>query len=216
MGLLDGLLGQVLRGAQGGSRDGGGGLEDLLGQLGGQGRTPGGGGLGDLLGQLGGQGRAPGGGGLGDLLNQVGGSAGGMPGMGADSAASGASTRGGLGGAALGGLVMLALQMLQRNGGLQGVLGKLQQSGHAREADSWVSTGDNLPITPDVLSQVFGREEIGRAAQQMGMSPDEAAGGLASIFPEVVNEITPQGRVEPASDDVVTRALEILERNPGR
>ena len=146
----------------------------------------------------------------------MGGTAGGMPGMGADSRSPGTPATGGLGGAALGGLVMLALQMLQRNGGLQGVLGRLQQSGHAREADSWVSTGDNLPISPDVLSQVFGREEIGRAAQQMGMTPDDAAGGLASIFPELVNENTPHGRAEPASDDVVTRALEILQRNPDR
>jgi uncharacterized protein YidB (DUF937 family) len=46
----------------------------------------------------------------------------------------------------------------------------------------------------------------------MGMAPDTAAEGLASIFPEVVNEMTPQGRVEPGSDDVVSRALEILER----
>lgn len=187
MGLLDGLLGQVLGGmAQGGAQRGGG-LGDLLGQLGG--RPPaGGGGLGDLLGQLGG----------------------GMPqGMPAPRGGAG----GGMGGMAMGALVMLALQMLQRNGGVDGVLGRLREQGHAREADSWVSTGDNMPISPDVLSQVFGRDELGRAAQQMGLSPDEAAGGLAQVFPDLVNEMTPQGRVDPASNDVVARALEILERN---
>lgn len=192
MGLLDGLLGQVLGGmAQGGQRgtQGGGGLEDLLGQLGGQ--------------------RGASGGGLGDLLNQMGG----LPGTGAERMPAGRAGAGGLGGAALGGLVMLALQMLQRNGGIEAVLGRLQQQGHAREADSWVGPGENMPISADVLSQIFGREELGRAAERMGMAPDEAAGGLASIFPELVNEITPQGRVEPASNDVVARALEILERN---
>jgi len=111
---------------------------------------------------------------------------------------------------------MMALQMLQKNGGLGGVLGRMQQEGRGREADSWVSTGPNMPISPDVLSQIFGREEIGRMAEQAGVSPDEAAGGLASIFPEIVNELTPQGRVEAGSNDAVTRALEILERNQRR
>ncbi len=201
MGLLDGLLGQVLAGmAQGGQqqRAPSGGLEDLLGQL------------------TGGRG-APTGGGLGDLLNQMGGMPGmpgaGMPGLDRSQAGTGGSGMGGLGGAAVGALVMLALQMLQQKGGLGSVLGQLQQQGHAREADSWVSSGENLPISPDVLSQIFGRDELGRAAEQMGMSPDEAAGGLASIFPEVVNEITPQGRVDSGADDVVARTLEILERN---
>ena len=119
---------------------------------------------------------------------------------------------GGLGGAALGGLVMLALQMLQRNGGLEGMMGRMQSQGRGREADSWVSTGENLPISPDVLSQILGREELGRAAQQMGLSPDEAAGGLAEIVPAGRQRDHAAGRVEPAGNDLVTRALEILQR----
>jgi uncharacterized protein YidB (DUF937 family) len=194
MGLLDGLLGQVLGGMAQQRGGGGGGLDDLLNQIGGNARgAPGGGGLGDLLNQMGGGSRgAPGGGGLGELLNQMGG--------------------GGMGGAVLGGLLMIALQMLQRNGGLGNVLGKLQAQGYGREADSWVSSGDNVPVSADVIEQIFGRDAIGQAAQQMGLSPEQATGGLAQIFPEIVNEMTPQGRIEPGSDDVVAQAMEILQR----
>jgi uncharacterized protein YidB (DUF937 family) len=205
MGLLDGLLGQVLGGmAQQRGGGGGGGLEDLLSQIGGGQRgAPGGGGLGELLNQMGGGARgAPGGGGLGDLLNQMGG---GMP-------TNQAGTGGGMGGAVLGGLLMIALQMLQRNGGLGNVLGRLQEQGYGREADSWVSTGDNAPVSADVIEQIFGRDAIGQAAQQMGLSPEQATGGLAQIFPEIVNEMTPNGRIEPGSDDVVAQAMEILQR----
>jgi uncharacterized protein YidB (DUF937 family) len=179
MGLLDGLLGQVLGGmAQSGRR----GAPEM-------------GGLGDLLGQMGGMSGMPG------------------AGMGTPPRASGASSGSGLGGAAMGALVMVALQMLQKNGGIGGVLGRMQQQGHGGEADSWVSTGQNLPITPDVLSQILGREDLGRAAHQAGLSPEEAESGLAEVFPEVINEMTPKGQVEPGSDDMVARALEILERN---
>ncbi|MGH8801069.1 MAG: YidB family protein, partial [Casimicrobiaceae bacterium] len=42
-------------------------------------------------------------------------------------------------------LMQIALQMLQQNGGLQGVLGKFEQSGFGKQAQSWVGTGQNLP-----------------------------------------------------------------------
>jgi uncharacterized protein YidB (DUF937 family) len=164
MGLLDGLLGQVLGGmAQGGGR----GLPDLggLGGLGGLGRTRGGG----------------------------------IPGLG-----------GNAGGAALAAILAIGLQLLQRNGGIEGVLGKLRAKGYGRQANSWVSAGENEPIDADAISDVFGRDEVSQAAQQMGVDPQEALGGLASVFPEIVNQMTPQGRVETASDDVVEQALRTL------
>jgi uncharacterized protein YidB (DUF937 family) len=175
MGLLDGLLGQVL----GGLNQGGTSPPGSSGSMGG-------GGLGDLLNSLSG-GRSVGGG------------------MGQQSA-------GGMGGAAIGGLMMMALAMLQRNGGIEGVLGKLRDAGHGTEADSWVSTGQNLPIDPSSLSKIFGHDQIDQMARQTGMSPDQAAGGLASLFPEIVNQMTPQGRVETGSDDVVAQALEMLRK----
>lgn len=164
MGLLDGLLGQVLGGmAQGGGR----GLPDLggLGGLGGLGRTRGGG----------------------------------VPGLG-----------GNLGGAALAAILSIGLQLLQRNGGIEGVLGKLRQKGYAKQANSWVSTGENEPIDADAISDVFGRDEVSEAARQVGVDPQEALGGLAKVFPEIVNQITPTGRVESGSDDVVEQALRTL------
>ncbi|HVE48808.1 MAG TPA: YidB family protein [Casimicrobiaceae bacterium] len=124
----------------------------------------------------------------------------------------GRSSGGGLGGVATAAIIGLALQLLQRNGGIEGVLGKLRQQGHAKEADSWVGTGQNMPVSPDVLSQIFGRDQVASAAQQMGVDPDAAMGGLADVFPEVVNQMTPQGRVESGSDDLVARALEELQQ----
>jgi uncharacterized protein YidB (DUF937 family) len=163
MGLLDGLLGQVLGGmTQGGGR----GLPDLGGLEGfGRGRGPMGGGFG-----------------------------------------------GNAGGAALAAILAIGLQLLQRNGGIEGVLGKLQQKGYGRQANSWVSTGDNEPIDAEAISDVFGRDEVNQAARQMGVDPQEALGGLAKIFPEIVNQITPTGRVESSSDDVVEQALADLKR----
>jgi uncharacterized protein YidB (DUF937 family) len=123
-----------------------------------------------------------------------------------------ARTQGGLGGVGMAAVVAVALELLRRNGGIEGVLGRMRETGHGAEADSWVGTGQNAPITPDVLSEIFGRDDIGRVARERGIDPDEALGGLADVFPEVVNQMTPQGRVEAGSDDLVSRALEDLAR----
>jgi uncharacterized protein YidB (DUF937 family) len=121
-----------------------------------------------------------------------------------------------MGGIGMAAVVAIALQLLQRNGGIEGVLGKLRQQGHAREADSWVSQGDNVPISPDILSDLFGRDQIGEVSRQMGVDPRDAAGGLASMFPEIINQMTPQGRVESDSNDVVEQALRTLREGQGR
>lgn len=119
---------------------------------------------------------------------------------------------GGVGGAGVAGLLMFALQMLQQNGGLNAMLGRLQQAGLGNQANSWVGTGENMPVSPDALSNVFGGDQLDALAQQAGLSRQDAAGGLASLLPELINQLTPQGRVETGSDDAVAQALAMLRQ----
>ena len=109
-------------------------------------------------------------------------------------------------------LVLIALQMLQQNGGLQGMLSKFQQAGYGAQADSWVSTGQNQPISADALQQVLGHGQLGRIAQQLGVSQGEAAGGLASMLPQMIDRMTPQGQVPADHNDIVAQALELLTK----
>jgi len=109
-----------------------------------------------------------------------------------DSATTQSTASGGVGQSAL---VMMALQMIRENGGLPGILGKLRQTGLGGLADSWVGTGANLPVSEDQLSQVLGSGAIGRIAQQCGIAPGAAAGGLSQMLPQIINELTPDGQV---------------------
>jgi uncharacterized protein YidB (DUF937 family) len=113
-------------------------------------------------------------------------------------------------------LLQIALQMLQQNGGIEGILGKFQQAGYGQQAQSWIGTGQNMPIDANVLSQIFGRDQMGQVAQQMGMSREEASGGLAQVLPQVVDEMTPQGQVPDNHSDLVNQALAILQQNRTR
>lgn len=80
-------------------------------------------------------------------------------------------------------------------GGLADLLRNLEQAGFGREASSWVSSGANLPISPEAMGQIFGGGALSRIAQQAGLGEQETAGGLAQLLPEVVDRLTPDGRM---------------------
>jgi uncharacterized protein YidB (DUF937 family) len=118
----------------------------------------------------------------------------------------------GAGGGTQGSLIAILLQVLQQHGGLGGLLSQFQRAGYGQQADSWVSTGQNQPIDGDVLSQVLGAGTLDRIAGQLGLPRREAADQVANALPDVVDRMTPQGSVPANGDDLVARALEILER----
>ena len=109
-------------------------------------------------------------------------------------------------------MIQMALQVLQQNGGIEGLLAKFQQAGLGQQAQSWIGTGQNQPISPDALSQIFGQGQLGQIAQQMGMSQEEAAGGLAQALPGVVDHMTPGGEIPAEHNDLVAQALAILQK----
>jgi uncharacterized protein YidB (DUF937 family) len=137
--------------------------------------------------------------------------------------ASGAAGRGGIGsrpgtGMGMGGgnpLLQLVFQLIQQNGGLPGILAKFQQAGYGQQANSWVSTGRNMPISPDILSRVLGSGQLEQLAREFGVSHDDAAGGLASMLPQAIDGMTPTGSLPDDHGDLVSRALEILTSKTG-
>jgi uncharacterized protein YidB (DUF937 family) len=107
-------------------------------------------------------------------------------------------------------LLQIALQLLQQNGGVAGVLDKFRQGGYADQADSWQSAGQNLPLSGNALQEVLGSGTIGQIAGQLGMSHGDAAGGLAQMLPQLIDQFTPDGEIPENHNDVVAQALAIL------
>lgn len=109
-------------------------------------------------------------------------------------------------------MIQMALQMLQQNGGIEGLLAKFQQAGMGQQAQSWIGTGQNMPISADALSKIFGQGQLGQIAEQLGMSQTQAAGGLAEALPSVVDQMTPDGEIPAEHNDLVAQALAILQK----
>lgn len=131
------------------------------------------------------------------------------------------SALGGMMGAGAGGqaqspLLQIALQLLQQNGGVAGVLDKFRQGGYADQADSWQSTGPNMPLSGGALQEVLGSGTIGQIAGQLGMSHGDTAGGLAQMLPQLIDKFTPDGAVPDDRNDVVAQALAMLTQNRTR
>ena len=107
-------------------------------------------------------------------------------------------------------LLQIALQLLQQNGGVAGVLDKFRQGGYADQADSWQSAGQNMPLSGNALQEVLGSGTIGQIAGQLGMSHGDAAGGLAQMLPQLIDQFTPNGAVPDNHNDMVAQALALL------
>lgn len=99
----------------------------------------------------------------------------------------------GMSGAGMGGLGGL--------GGLGALIEQFQRAGMGQQVDSWISTGQNMPITADQLSQVFGRGQLQEMAQSSGMDVGQLSGGLAEMLPQLIDQLTPGGQVPAAGLD---------------
>lgn len=98
--------------------------------------------------------------------------------------------KGGLGGLLAGGAAGTVL-----SGGLGDLLNQLQQSGHGETANSWVGKGENKPIAPGDLANALGADQIESLSAQSGLSREELLSGLSQYLPQVVDHLTPDGRL---------------------
>jgi uncharacterized protein YidB (DUF937 family) len=141
--------------------------------------------VGGMLGGPQGQGQGGAGlGGLGDLAAMLG--QGGGSGM-----------QGGAGGGQAA-LLQMVLSLLANNGqggGLAGLMEKFQSAGLGEQANSWVGTGQNLPVSAEQLSSVFGQDQMSQMAERMGLSTGDLGAQLSQVLPQAVDHFTPGGQV---------------------
>ena len=112
----------------------------------------------------------------------------GMPGGGAGGMSD--MLKGGLGGLLAGGAAGTILSC-----GLGDLLKQFQQQGLGDQADSWVSNGPNKQVSPGDLGSALGADQIEALASQSGLSRDDLLQGLSQFLPDVVNKLTPDGRL---------------------
>jgi uncharacterized protein YidB (DUF937 family) len=86
-------------------------------------------------------------------------------------------------------------------GGLAGLLQQFQKAGLGDQAASWVSTGQNLPISPEQLMKVFGGDQMQQMASSVGLDTSAFGGQMSQMLPQVIDMMTPNGELPAAGAD---------------
>jgi uncharacterized protein YidB (DUF937 family) len=86
--------------------------------------------------------------------------------------------------------------------GVAAIISKFQSAGLGSAVQSWVGTGQNVPVSSDQIGSVFSQQQIDGWAQQAGTTPDAMRSVLAEALPHVVDHATPGGAVPAQTPDL--------------
>lgn len=75
------------------------------------------------------------------------------------------------------------------------LLGKMQGGGMAEIAQSWLGDGDNAPVEANQITEMFGSDKISEFASKLGLSEEEAVGGLSDALPQIVDKASSGGSI---------------------
>ena len=98
-----------------------------------------------------------------------------------------------LGGVVGAGMVTVINGILERHGGVQGVVGEFERNGLGQTVRSWVGTGPNDPISASDIQRVLGSDLLQQLSAKSGLSQQDLADKLSQILPHAVDHLTPDG-----------------------
>jgi uncharacterized protein YidB (DUF937 family) len=107
--------------------------------------------------------------------------------------------------------IVLGLISNPQTGGLQGLIQTFKEKGLGDAMSSWISTGENLPVSGEQIQHALGGNLIRQIAEQLGSSKSEVSGSLSNLLPQIIDKLTPNGTL-PDSDSL-QQGLSSLKKN---
>ena len=107
-----------------------------------------------------------------------------------DGSALGSAVKGLFGGA--GGDIDLAglVSKVSGSGGLQSLVG------------SWLGDGANQALDPAQILSIFGGDKVSAFAGELGIGQDQAAGGLATVIPQLIDRFSKGGALLDSGEGI--------------
>ena len=103
-----------------------------------------------------------------------------------------------LGGIVGAGMVSVVNSIMEKHGGLQGVVSEFERNGLGATVKSWVGTGPNQPISPEEVHKALGPDLLKQLSEKSGLSVQDLAQKLSQILPQAVDKLTPDGAIPKA------------------
>lgn len=88
--------------------------------------------------------------------------------------------------------------LIERHGGVQGMVDQMRANGLGPTVHSWINEGPNAPVAPQDVHRAFGDQTMSEIAAKAGISTEELAVRLAQALPHAVDALTPDGKVPGA------------------
>ena len=95
-------------------------------------------------------------------------------------------------------LLQTALSLLADNGqtgGLQGLVERFKEAGLGNVIQSWIGTGENVPITNEQLRQVLDKGQLQQMSEETGLNENEVTHQLSGVLPGLVDKLTAAGHI---------------------
>ncbi len=110
-------------------------------------------------------------------------------------------------------LIDLAFNLLsnRQTGGLGGLSELFQSKGLGDAMSSWISTGQNQPVSGDQIASVFGSGQIQEFAKKLGLSGQDVSTGLAAVLPQIIDQLTPKGAIPEESS--LEQGMQVLRKS---
>jgi len=103
-----------------------------------------------------------------------------------------------LGGIVGAGMVSVVNGIIEKHGGLQGVVSEFERKGLGATVKSWVGTGPNQPISADEVHKALGPDLLQQLSEKSGLSVQDLAQRLSHVLPQAVDKLTPDGAIPKA------------------
>jgi len=95
---------------------------------------------------------------------------------------------------------------LASSGSLATLLNQFRRIGAGESVGSWIGQGPNKPLQQHQIREVIDTETLHELSQHTGLDKEELVERIARELPEVVDRLTPDGRLPQASTDQLSAA----------
>ena len=79
-------------------------------------------------------------------------------------------------------MVTVVNGLIEKHGGVQGVVNQLRTNGLGPTVNSWIADGSNAPISTGEVHKAFGEQTINELAAKSGLTPQELTAKLAQVL----------------------------------
>jgi len=100
-----------------------------------------------------------------------------------------------LGGVVGASMVSVVNGILEKHGGVQGIVNEFEKNGLGPTVRSWVGTGPNDAVSPADVHRVLGSDLLQQLSARSGLSVQELSEKLSQVLPQAVDRLTPDGTI---------------------